>query len=154
MAALIPHDFAQQVIGFVRASAFHAKKAQDELQISAAREKRAADKIPGLVEHFLKIGTVKPTEKEAALRLLIDPGEVLDLLKIAHDRVAVLEAKVAALSGKTPESGAATKEAAIGSTDMGMAATPDEYNSLTDPYVGAYTSRKKASDYALAKGLN
>lgn len=141
----VPPHFLDGVVDYVEVSSLATKKALDEVAVHRLSHEKAAALIPPLLAHMIDVGVVDDgTDKEAAAVMLQSHDTTLQLLKAAVDRIA--EVKKA---GGVPEPGKASDDpnghSKQGSDQIG------DYDSLTNPVVGARTSFVKASDLPLLK---
>lgn len=111
------------------------EKAEKIDQEKQAMNKQMGELIPKVVDALVRHGQIEVNEKQAASKLLHDPVQTLQILnEVVVNRNAAEDAQL----GKQVETGY-TKKAA--------------YDSTTDPYVGARSSKPKRSDSALFRGL-
>lgn len=138
-------QFASKVLKYVEINSALLKRALDELQVTRAAQKKAADLRSEVLQRLMEVGCVNDGSKKAADAMLTGHAETLGLLKSATDKIAELKETIQKLAldrgqGEGPEKPAAGEKTA--------------YDSMTDGYVGRKTSQRKASDEAILKVLN
>jgi hypothetical protein len=141
----IDSSLATQVLRFVQVAGAFSKKANEQLSIKQAAEKRAAALVPSLVQLMQQNNLIAENQKSAAEQMLGDHEQSLVLLKNAIDKLATLKQASAVKSARD----LGQPDGSL--SDAGNASDPQR--SLSSPFVGARTSEKKASDVAFMKGL-
>lgn len=133
-----------KVLNFVQVASVLSKRALDELGKKQAAEKSAASKVNELTEYMLRSGVIDANQKQAAEQMLGSHEQTMSLLKNAVQKIA--EFKQGNIK-KASELGQPVGEA------TGTSTRDNPEWSLKDPYVGARSSEKKASDVAMLRGL-
>lgn len=105
------------------------------------QDKQAADKQSAILAQLERTGCIAPHQKQAAVAMLSNHAQSLDLLANAVDKVH--QFKTAA------EKTGADLGQAVSDREAGIRPTTGVRNSLNDPYVGRRTFEKKASDVAI-----
>lgn len=141
---------AQYSLAYIAASSALNSRLMQEVNQHRANVKAAADKQEALCQHMVSAGVVPATQKTAALSLLGNHAQCMDLLKNAVDNIQKLQAVVT----KTAAEKAAGDIGRPADARDGGASGSSRTASLTTPFVGQRTSLKKASDHALAAILS
>lgn len=132
--------FLDNVLSFVEVGSTAVKRAMDEVTVHRQSQKRAADLRSSLLDHMVASGVVAGHQKQAADAMLGSHAETMQLLKAAVDKIVELRKDV---NAKTAGD--------LGTPDGKGRALSSEYNSLTNPFVGAKTAELKESDMHLLK---
>lgn len=138
---------APLMLKYVELSSALTKRALDELVATRKVAQDAAAQHEAVLEAMIAGGTIQPAQKQAAAKLLLDPVQTLALLKNAAAKIG--ELKAAAGTGKS----ASDRLGEAGSNGDGVKAAHDPNYSLSSPYVGERTTKLKASDMAMIRGL-
>ena len=137
---------ATKAVNYVAVSSALTKRALDELSVHRTGQEKAASLRPDLLKRMLEVGAVAEHQKEAAEAMLASHAETMNLLKLAVDKIAALQAqKRASDLGEGVDAG---------EVDATSAKEAGDYDSLNDNYAGRRTSRRKASDLAILSVLN
>jgi hypothetical protein len=140
---------ANQTLQYVQVTTALTKRALDEVQVHRDSQEKAASMRNNVLESLIEAGCVGETQKQAAEAMLGSHAETLNLLKLASDKIKDQQAKLVKHAG---DLGAGVDPAEVGAN--GSVKSADEYDSMTDGYVGRKTSEKKASDEAILKVLH
>lgn len=141
----VPASFLDGVVNYVEVSSLTTKKALDEVAVHRQSHEKAAALIDPLLKEMLTAGVIDGSDKEAAAVMLQSHDTTLQLLKAAVDKIA--EAKKFGV----PEPGRASDDPNGHSKQASDQGGGGEYNSLTNPVVGARTSFVRESDLPLLK---
>ena len=95
---------------------------------------------------MVETGCVAAHQKQAAVEMLANHGQSLDLLVNAINKMQAYK--------QASEKAAADLGQAVSEKEAGVQAQPQVRDSLNDPYVGRRTSEKKASDLAILAVLD
>lgn len=139
----VPASLVDGTLTFVDLASYTIKRAQEEVTVHRAQQKRAADLRGPVLEHLIATGMVAPGMRKEAESMLGSHAETLQLLKAAVDKL---------VAHQKQDGVKAASDLGTGVPDAGTAAPA--FDSLTDPHVGRRTSEKKASDLALASILD
>lgn len=139
----VPANFLDNVVDYVEVSSLATKKALDEVAVHRQSHEKAAALVDPLLKRMLEVGVIDGTDKEAAEVMLQSHDTTLQLLKAAVDKLAETKS-----SGGVPEPGRATDDP-NGHSKQGS--DQGDYDSLTNPVVGARSQFVKASDLPLLK---
>jgi hypothetical protein len=137
---------AAQMIEFIAASSALNDRLMGEVQTHRSRAKQAADKRQAVLDLMLQTGSVAPHQKQAAVEMLSNQAQTLDLLVNAINKMQAYKS--------ASEKAASDLGHAVTEKEAGFKSAPAIRDSLNDPYVGRRTSEKKASDLALLAVLN
>lgn len=140
---------ATKAINYVAVSSALTKRALDELSVHRTAQQKAASLRSDVLQLMLQVGAVGEHQKQAAEAMLGSHAETMGLLKLAVEKIGLLQSKLQKAAGDLGE-GVEADEA--GGLTAGKQA--GDYDSLSDPYVGRKTSRRKASDEAILAVLN
>lgn len=133
----------EKVVDFIGYADAALEKAAEFQQQVSTKQKAAEALIPAAVEALVANERIQPTEKAKAAEVLKDPVQVLEILtKVASHRNP---AELSTLG--TPVNGNGTKVASANGQSYDPAA------SLTNPNVGARTTRVKQSDVVYLRAL-
>lgn len=133
-------EFVDKALEYVEVTNAATKAGLDEI---AAWQGTAADREK-LASHLVAVGVAPAADKAALVARLAEPGGALALLKNAGDMIAHRDALLAKATTKSASD--------LGGPAGDPTAGGQQYNSLTDPFVGRHTNVKKASDRALLRG--
>ncbi len=137
---------AAQAVEYVAASSALTDRLQGELNSYREQEKSAAAKQESVLDLMVETGCVARHQKQAAVGMLGNHGQSLDLLVNAINKMQAYK--------QASEKSAADLGQAVSEKEAGVHAQPQVRDSLNDPYVGRRTSEKKASDLAILAVLD
>jgi len=137
---------ASQMVNFIAASSALNNRLMADVQAYRNREKAAAAKRPAVLDLMLQTGSVAPHMKQAAVDMLNDPAQALDLLANSINKMQQYKTAAEKASSQLGQA-VSEKEAGVKSATVGR-------DSLRDPYIGRRTSEKKASDLAFLRLLD
>ena len=135
---------ASKTLDFVGISSAFAKKALDEINTLRGDASKAAGLSSDTLNLMVETNTVGEHQKEAAASMLQSHAQTLELLQNAVRKIASLEETTKSASDLGHAVDAVSAGIFHGSS----------YDSLADPFVGRYTSQKKASDDAILAVLD
>lgn len=135
-------SLAEKVIQHVKLTDFALEKAASAEKQATEKQAQVAAIIPRVVDAMVQHERIFPAQREKLAEMLKDPAAALELMiKLAGHRNPEEAAK---LGSGVPANGQ-TKQAGV--------ANYDPASSLTDPNVGARTTRVKQSSMKLFAGL-
>lgn len=137
---------AAQTVEFIAASSALNNRLMGEVQAYRAQEKQAASKRDAVLKLMLDTGCVSPHQKQAAVDMLANHGQSLDLLVNAVTKMQSYK--------QASEKSASDLGQAVTEKEAGFKSQPKVRDSLNDPYVGRRSSEKKASDLAILAVLD
>ena len=137
---------AAQAVEYVAASSALTDRLAGELKSYREQEKSAAAKQDSVLDLMVETGCVARHQKQAAVEMLGNHGQSLDLLVNAINKMQQYK--------QASEKSAADLGQAVSEKEAGVQAQPQVRDSLNDPYVGRRTSEKKASDLAILAVLD
>lgn len=137
---------AAQAIEYIAASSALTDRLMGELKSYRSGQKQAADKRSAVLDLMVTTGCVAPHQKQAAVEMLSNHSQSLDLLVNAINKMQSYK--------QASEKAASDLGQAVSEKEAGVRAQPQVRDSLNDPYVGRRTSEKKASDLAILAVLD
>lgn len=137
---------AAQAIEYIAASSALTDRLMGEVKSYRDQEKTASAKRDAVLDLMVSTGCVAPHQKQAALEMLSNHGQSLDLLVNAINKMQSYK--------QASEKAASDLGQAVSEKEAGVQAQPRVRDSLNDPYVGRRTSEKKASDLAILAVLD
>lgn len=137
---------AAQTIEYIAASSALTDRLLSEVKSYRESVKQAAAKRNAVLDLMVTTGCVAPHQKQAAVEMLSNHGQSLDLLVNAINKMQSYK--------QASEKAAADLGQAVSEKEAGVRAQPQVRDSLNDPYVGRRTSEKKASDLAILAVLD
>jgi len=137
---------AAQAIEYIAASSALTDRLMGELKSYRSGQKQAADKQSAVLDLMVTTGCVAPHQKQAAVEMLSNHSQSLDLLVNAINKMQSYK--------QASEKAASDLGQAVSEKEAGVRAQPQVRDSLNDPYVGRRTSEKKASDLAILAVLD
>jgi len=137
----------EKVIEHITVSNTALEKAANDVQRQSAKQAAVDKLIPSVVEVMVQHERIQPNQREKLAEALKDPVKTLELMiKVAGHRNSDELAKLGQGVTTTPD----------GQVKTAAANGPGHYDparSLTDPNVGARSTRVKQSSVNLFKGL-
>lgn len=132
---------AAQMIEYIAVTSTLNDRLLKQAQARHVQDKQAADKQSAVLAQLERTGCVAPHQKQAAVSMLSNHAQSLDLLVNAVDKM--YQFKTAA------EKTGSDLGQAVSDREAGIKPGLKGRTSLNDPYVGRRTSEKKASDMAI-----
>ena len=136
---------ANKTLDYVKVSSATVRRALDEINVHRAGTEKAASLREPTLKLLLDANCIDKSQKEAAEAMLGSHAETHSLLKNAAQKIAQLQ---------SAQKAAGDLGRGVDSKTAGLSSGGEEYDSLTDGYVGKKTSLKKASDQAILAVLD